>query len=94
MDYLHCYCRGYHVYKFVSLIIEVPNKSYLGNITITVRAHIIKSEEPSIIQGINYYYNNTLNSIMHRLDTLYILQKEKLNGSTKHEISNFSTFKL
>jgi hypothetical protein len=60
MDYLHCYCRGYHVYKFVSLIIEVPNESYLGNITITIRAHIIKSEEPSIIQGINYYYNNTL----------------------------------
>jgi hypothetical protein len=93
MDYLHWYCRSYHVYKFVSLIIEVPNESYLG--TITVKAHIIKSEEPSIIQGINYYYyNNTLNSIMHHLDTLYILQKEKLNRFIKHEISNFSTFKF
>ena len=56
----------------LSLIIELPNESYLGNITITVKAHIIKSEEPSIIQGINY--NNTLNSMMHYLDTLYILQ--------------------
>ena len=88
---LHCYCRGYHVYKFVSLIIEVPNESYLGNITITVKSHIIKSEEPSIIQGINYYNNNTLNSMMHYLDTLYILQNimDIKNFSKNNIIINF-----
>ena len=79
--YYKCFTFGcYYIFEVLSLIVKVPNESYLGNISITVYVHLDSSNNSADLGSIQHYSHEYHNRVMLQANEYpLLLLKDEIN---------------